>query len=151
MEKKRMLCLEFKKMHHIIIRTIHERLSMAGFDEVTVMHGHILGFLSLNSDRDIYPKDIAKEFEIGKSSVANILKLMEEKGYLTMTPDERDGRLKKIRLTEKGGLVHRQTIELIDRLHEDMETGITEEERQTFFHIEEKMRENAEKEWKKEE
>lgn len=151
MDKDRVLCLEFKKMNHIIIRTIHERLSTAGFDEVTVMHGHILGYLYYNSDRDIYSRDVMKEFEIGKSSATNILQLMEEKGYLTRTADEKDGRLKKIRLTKKGEQVHRQTIELIDKLHEDMEAGITKEERQIFFRVVQKMRNNAAKNEKKEE
>lgn len=151
MDKERALCFEFKKMNHIIIRTIHERLAMAGFDEVTVMHGHILGYLYYNSDHDIYPRDIAKEFEVGKSSVTNVLQLMEEKGYLTRTPDEKDGRLKKLRLTRKGEEIHLQTIELIDKLHEDMEAGITEEERQVFFRVVEKMRKNAAKSEKKEE
>ncbi|MDE7211032.1 MAG: MarR family transcriptional regulator [Lachnospiraceae bacterium] len=143
MDKERPLCFEFKKMHHIVIRAIHDRLASCGFDEVTVLHGHILGYLYYNSDRDIYPRDIVKEYEIGKSSVTNVLQLMEEKGYLTRTTDERDGRLKKIRLTKKGEEVHRQTIEVIDRLHRDMESGITEQEREIFFRIVDKMRENA--------
>ena len=144
-EKERVLCFEFKKMHHIIIRTIHERLAACGFDEVTVLHGHILGYLYHNSDRDIYPRDIVKEYEIGKSSVTNVLQLMEEKGYLTRTPDKKDGRLKKIRLTKKGEEIHLQTIAVIDQLHKDMECGITKEEREVFFSIVNKMRQNAAK------
>ena len=143
MERERALCFEFQKMHHIIIRTIHERLAACGFDEVTVLHGHILGYLYCNSDRDIYPRDIVKEYEIGKSSVTNVLQLMEEKGYLTRTPDEKDGRLKKICLTEKGRETHLQTIAVINQLHRDMECGITKEEREVFFCILDKMRENA--------
>ena len=144
-ELERALCFEFKKMHHIIIRAIHERLAACGFDEVTVLHGHILGYLYHNSDRDIYPRDLVKEYEIGKASVTNILQLMEEKGYLTRTPDERDGRLKKIRLTKKGEETHLQTIAAINQLHKDMEYGITKEEREVFFGILDKMRENAAK------
>lgn len=151
MDRERPLCLEFRKMHHLVRRAINERLVLCGFDEVTVLHGHILGYLYYNSDRDIYPKDIAKEYEIGKSSVTNVLQLMEEKGYLTRTTDEKDGRLKKIRLTKKGEEVHLATIAVIDRLHEDMEYRITEKEREIFFHIVDKMRENAVREWKKEE
>ncbi|MDE7324811.1 MAG: MarR family transcriptional regulator [Lachnospiraceae bacterium] len=143
MEKERALCFEFKKMHHITIRAIHERLAACGFDEVTVLHGHILGYLYHNSNRDIYPRDLVKEYEIGKSSVTNVLQLMEEKGYLTRTPDERDGRLKKIRLTKKGEEIHCQTVAVIEQLHRDMEQGITDEERETFFRIVDKMRENA--------
>lgn len=145
MKRKKALCFEFKVMNHIIFRTIQRRLTEAGFDEVTVMHGHIMGYLYANSDHDIYARDIAKTFEIGKSSVTNILQLMEEKGYLTLEPDERDGRLKKICLTEKGKETQRQTMALIDKMHEDLEEGITEEEKQTFFLVAEKMKKNAAK------
>ena len=56
----------------IIIRAIHERLAACGFDEVTVLHGHILGYLYHNSDRDIYPRDLVKEYEIDPPSQCHL-------------------------------------------------------------------------------
>lgn len=142
-EKKRIMSFEFKRMDHIIVRQLRKRLAEAGFDEMTIMHGHILGYLYHNQDRAVYQRDIASHFEIGKSSVTNILQLMEKKGYLTCSTDQTDGRLKRIELTEKGKEIHLQTIEVIDKLHEDMEEGITGEEREVFFGIIGKMKENV--------
>ena len=95
MEKKRYLGFEIKKMDNTIFRQLKKKLVEAGFDEVTVMHGHILGYLSRHKDVDVYQKDIGEEFGIGKSSVTNILQLMERKGYLVCRTDDNDGRCKK--------------------------------------------------------
>ena len=49
-------------------------------DEVTVMHGWILAYLEDNREREIYQKDIEGKFGINRSTVTNIVKLMEKKG-----------------------------------------------------------------------
>ena len=143
MERERVIGFEFKVMNHIIGRTIQKRMTAAGFDEVTVMHGHILGYLCNNADHEIYAREIVKKFGIGKSSVTNILQLMEEKGYITYLSDERDGRLKKICPTPKGEEIHRQTIAVLERMNEDLERDITPEERETFFRVVDRVKENA--------
>lgn len=143
METGKPICFEFKIMSHFVIRNLRKRLTEAGFDEVSVMHGNILGYLRYNSERAVYAKDIARAFEIGKSSVTNILQLMEEKGYITFLPDEKDGRLKRVLLTEKGITTHARTVEVIDNLHRELESGITPEEREIFFRVTNKIKENA--------
>ena len=60
MEKKRYLGFEIKKMDNIIFRQLKKKLVAAGFDEVTVMHGHILGYLCRHKDVDVYQKDIVR-------------------------------------------------------------------------------------------
>lgn len=151
MNRKRVICFEFKRMDHAIMRQLQKRLAGAGFDEVTIMHGHILGYLSDHKDVPVYQKDIAEAFGIGKSSVTNILQLMERKGYLVCEKAENDGRLKRIVLTPKGKAIHEDTIKIIDKLHDDIESGITEQERDVFFNVIEKMKENIKRMNKEEE
>ena len=130
MEKKRYLGFEIKKMDNTIFRQLKKKLVEAGFDEVTVMHGHILGYLSRHKDVDVYQKDIGEEFGIGKSSVTNILQLMERKGYLVCRTDDNDGRCKKIVLTQKGEETHAATVRVIDMLHEELFECYREDEKQ---------------------
>lgn len=144
MEKKRYLGFEIKKMANIIFRQLKKRLVDSGFDEVTVMHGHILGYLSRRKDTDVYQKDIAEAFGIGKSSVTNILQLMEKKGYLVCRTDDNDGRCKKIFITQKGEETHAATVRVIDMLHEELEENVTEEEKQVFMTVIDKMKKNIE-------
>ena len=101
MEKEKSICFSLKRVNHIVERGIHTSLAAAGFDEITNMHGWILGFL-YHAQRPVYQKDIESNFGIARSTVTNILQLMEKKGYLTRTTDEHDARLKRLELTELG-------------------------------------------------
>ncbi|MGN0369728.1 MAG: MarR family winged helix-turn-helix transcriptional regulator [Butyrivibrio sp.] len=146
MNKEDSICFAFKKINNLIMRNIKASLALAGFDEVTVMHGWIMGYLYEHHNRKIYQKDIENTFSIAKSTVTNVLKLMEQKGYLTRVTDKEDARLKQISLTPKGIEVHKETIKVIDRLHEVYEQGITEEERECFYRIVDKIKTNIKKE-----
>ncbi len=143
MEKKDSICFSLKRINHIVERGIHTSLAAAGFDEITNMHGWILGFL-YNAEEPVYQKDVESHFGIGRSTVTNILQLMEKKGYLTRTTDEHDARLKRLELTELGKKVHLDTIAVIDSAHDAMEDGITDEERRVCFAVFEKIRQNVE-------
>ncbi len=142
MEEQKALGFEFKCMNNLIKRQIHARMAAAGFDEVTIMHGYIIGFLYRNQDKDIYQRDIEEHFGITKSTVTSIIKLMEKKEYVSRCSVEADARLKKLTLTPKGIEIHNNTIRVIDKLHEDMERGITEEEKRVFRSVVGKMRDN---------
>jgi len=151
MHHQESLGFEFKKMNNIIKRYIHAKMAQQGFDELTMMHGWILGFIYYHMDKEIYQKDIENNFGIAKSTVTNILKLMEKKGYLTRTEGTSDARLKRLQLTELGIKVHMDTVKIIDKLHENMEVGITKEEREVFLHVIEKIKNNIGIEDKEEE
>lgn len=143
MEKEKSICFILKRVNHVVERGIHASLAAAGFDEITNMHGWILGFL-YHAEGPIYQKDIETHFGIARSTVTNILQLMEKKGYLTRTTDEHDARLKRLELTELGKKVHLDTIAVIDAAHDTMEAGITDEERRICFSVFEKIRRNVE-------
>ncbi len=143
MGKEDSICFNLKRVNHIVERGIHTSLAAAGFDEVTNMHGWILGFL-YNSEAPVYQRDVEMYFSIGRSTVTNILQLMEKKGYLTRTTDENDARLKRLELTELGKKVHLDTIAVIDFAHAAMEDGITDEERRICLAVFKKIRQNVE-------
>ena len=51
--------------------------------DLTIMQKHILKFILLETmHKDLYQKDIEEEFQIRKSTVTGILKLMEKHGYI---------------------------------------------------------------------
>lgn len=137
MEKEKSICFSLKRVNHIVERGIHTSLAAAGF-------GWILGFL-YHAQRPVYQKDIESNFGIARSTVTNILQLMEKKGYLTRTNDEHDARLKRLELTELGKKVHLDTIAVIDSAHDTMEAGITDEERRICFEVLGKICKNVEK------
>lgn len=132
---RRPIGFEIRRIDNVIMRYIRSRLIEAGFDEVTTMHGWILGYLAKNQGRRINQKDFEKSFGIARSTVTNILKLMEKKGYITRTSDENDSRCKLIELTEKGKRVHEETIRIIDSVEQQIERGIDDEDREALRKI----------------
>ncbi len=127
--------LEVKILGSLIDREIRAKVAVDNLDKMTNMHGHIIGFLRYNSDREIFQRDIEKRFMISGASVSEILKLMEKNGLIERKPVERDGRLKKIVLTDKAIVMHDEVQESIDSVEREIDGLITEEERAEFDRI----------------
>ena len=70
---------------------------------------------------------------------------MEKKGFIERVCVERDARLKKIILTEKGISFHQQNVQKMDELEMTMRERLSDQEIETFFRIVRIMRENLEK------
>lgn len=120
-------------------RILDNRMKAAGYDEVTMMHGWILKYLYDNRDREVYQRDIEKQFSIGRSTVTTIIQLMEKRELICRQSVEHDARLKRVMLTEKGFIHHNLVKENIFAIQQKMMTGISEEEKQTFLDIVQRM------------
>ena len=115
-----------------------------GFDEATVMHGWIIGYLHHNKDREIYQKTIESEMSIGRSTVTALVKLLEKYGYINRIAVPGDARLKKLELTQKGEDIAVKTKNMLDGMEEAMLKGVEEKDLEIFFKVADKIRENLE-------
>ncbi len=131
---------EIKAINHVMQRKMLATANDAGIDKVTLMHGWIICYLNQNIGKDVFQKDIESEFAISRSTVTNILKLMEKKGYIKRLSVDSDARLKKIVLTDRGI----KTNSVIQHTVEDNENRfnsvLTSEERKTFLYLIRKLR-----------
>lgn len=109
-----------------------------------VMQGWIIGYLYDHKDEEIFQRDIEAEFYIARSTVTCLVKQMEQKGYIARVAVERDCRLKRLCLLEKGEKIHERFLENIDRVEEEMREGISEDELQVFFKVATRIRDNLE-------
>lgn len=132
-------------LNHIITKVLTCHVKAAGIDEITLMHGWILRYLYENREQATFQKDIEKTFSIGRSTVTNIIQILEKKGYVKREFVEHDARLKKVILTEKGKESHESIEALISRLDVMLEDGIEEEELALFFKVTDKIKENLRK------
>ena len=73
---------EIRRLDHMLARNLQARVKAAGIDEVTLMHGWIIRYLYMNRERDVFQRDIEQYFSIGRSTVTNIIQLMEKKGFI---------------------------------------------------------------------
>lgn len=133
-----------RRLDNLLMRNTMAQARSMNLDEVTVMHGRILAYIYENQERDIYQKDIETQFGINRSTVTNIVKLMEKKGLISRESVPRDARLKKLVLTEKGILAKKASYEAVQATEKQTVLGISEEELDYFFRLIEKMRKNLE-------
>ena len=109
------------------------------------MQGWIIRYLYTNQDKDVFQKDIEQYFSIGRSTVTNIIQLMERKGYIARESVEHDARLKKVVLTEKGIRNQEMLEDLVESLDTRLVDGITDEELYVFYSVIEKLKRNLTK------
>lgn len=136
---------EIRRLDHMLGRNMQAHVRAAGIDEVTLMHGWIIRYLYTNQDKDVFQKDIEQYFSIGRSTVTNIIQLMERKGYIARESVKHDARLKKVVLTEKGIRNQEMLEDLVESLDTRLVDGITDEELYVFYLVIEKLKRNLTK------
>lgn len=127
---------------------IHSRMTAyrtaLGTEELTMMQSWIIRFLYKNEEKEIFQRDIEARFSIARSTATGVLQLMEKKGFIRRIPVERDARLKKLELTDKGIQREESTIQNINKMESMLREGISEEDLEVFFRVIRKMRSNIE-------
>lgn len=110
---------------------------------ISESQGRVLNFIIVESRlRDVYPRDIEEEFDLRSSTVTGIVSDLEKEGLIKRIADKKDGRLKKLIITDKAE-------NIIDALQEEIEeterlllTGISKEEKAIFLDIARRMLKN---------
>lgn len=126
-------------------RNLSAHVRKSGVDEVTMMHGWIIRYLYENRERDIFQKDIEQQFSVGRSTVTNLIQLMEKKGFVRRESVKQDARLKKVLLTEKGIDSQESFEEIVEHIEEELSEGISEDDLHTFYKVLDQIRENVRK------
>ena len=125
---KRINCLSTK-----IKREICNLSSISSVEDLSGVNSFIIVFIYLNNDRDIFQKDIEKEFGITRSTASNIISLMEKKGYVKRVSVDNDARLKKVVLTNVAIDYCEKFLEDLDKLNSDLVNDISESELEAFY------------------
>nr|WP_288899148.1 MarR family transcriptional regulator [uncultured Blautia sp.] len=98
-------------------------------DELTPMQRHILNYILLETlHRDIYQKNIEEEFQVRKSTVSGILKLIEKNGFIYRESVKEDARLKRILPTKKAEALRPSILEHIHETEIRMTEGVSEQD-----------------------
>ena len=98
-------------------------------DKMTGSGGWIISYIAENYNRDVFQRDLEKEFDITRSTASKNVDLLVENGFIKREPVDYDARLKKLVLTEKAREVFK--IMRSDRavLEDQMLKGFSEEEK----------------------
>ena len=104
------------------------------------MHGWIIEYLYRHRNTPVFQRDIEREFSITRSTVTNILQLMERKGYIERRSVPQDARLKQLVLTEEGVRFHENTILSFKQTDDYVASLLTEEENAELLRLLNKLR-----------
>jgi DNA-binding MarR family transcriptional regulator len=108
----RLLTLAFTDMQEELYR----RFADAGFGDIRPGHGCVFGNIDPEGSR---LTDMAERARMTKQSVGEVTTDLERRGYLERLPDATDGRVKIIRLTDRGREAQRVGRRLIDEIERD--------------------------------
>lgn len=137
---------ELNRVSHTVHRMIISSRRHKLIDQkLGCTNGWVIGYIA-HSNRDVYQKDIEKEFSIRRSSISKMLSNMEERGLIVRESVEGDARLKKLVLTDAAYELHKIAEE--DMLAQEMalQKGIDPYELEVFLKVLKKIGENAERE-----
>lgn len=135
-----------KTMNNLIRRRLDVRFCEVGLGELKGMQGPMIGYIYEQSkNRDVFQKDIEKEFNIRRSTATVMLQNLEQKELIVRQAVNHDARLKKIVLTDKAVQCHFYIREQLDAFNRELEEGITMEEKEEFFRILAKIERNLKK------
>ena len=131
---------QMRRVNNLISRRVNLYSRQNGVEDVTAMHGWILAYLYRERDREVFQRDIEHAFSITRSTVTNILQLMEKKGYIRRMSVPQDARLKRLILTEAGARAHRQVMLSLRQTDQYVSGLLTEEESAELLRLLNKLR-----------
>lgn len=104
-------------------------------DNLSYEYGYIISYLCDNEDRNIFQRDIEKEFDLRRSTVSTILKELEKEGLVERKSVSNDARLKKVIATEGAKMINEACKKEIDAFAEKLISGINPKDLDTFASV----------------
>lgn len=103
---------------------------------ITEAQGRILEFILVESrNRQLFQKDIEREFDLRPSTATELLKNLEDQGMIQRISSERDGRYKIIRFTEAARAVQMLLQQEIQKTEAQLIKDISQEELDVFMKV----------------
>lgn len=135
---------ELRGLSKRIHRFIENSPNKKQIDCITGTNGWIIAFLSCNNHRDIFQKDVEKEFDVTRSTASKVIDLMEQKGLVERQKVSSDARLRKLVLTPKAEELSVLFEEDRLLLEETLMQGFTVEEKEQLLSYLTRMKTNLE-------
>lgn len=147
---EKMVSAQLRTLSRRIHRFIENSPNKKKIDSVTGTNGWIIAYLSCHRDKDVFQKDIEKEFDVTRSTASKVIDLMEQKGLVERRRVSADARLRKLTLTTHA----EQYVKLFEKdqliLEETLTKGFTPEEKKTLNEYIKRMKDNLSMEGDKE-
>lgn len=111
------------------------------YGTLTGTEGRVLNYL-LAQNTDQFQKNIEDEFDLRCSTASQMLKSMEQKGFIVREPIADDARMKNIVITPVGLSFQKQVQEDLAKMDAKISKGISDKDIKHFFRIAKTMLKN---------
>lgn len=142
MKNEKQVVFAIRTLSNLLKRKVDNMISKKYTENLTGIHGWVIGYIYVNKDKEIFQRDIEEEFSIRRSTATTILQLMEKNNLIVRKPVNYDARLKKLELTDKAINIHEMISEDIKKVEKQAVKGLSDEEISTFLEIVEKIKAN---------
>lgn len=144
MKKRNDIGFKVRMLSNVIKRDVEKERSRLGLSLPKGINGWAISYFFDNMDKDIFQKDFETEFSIRRSTASNILKTMEQNGFIIRVSVESDARLKKIVLTDKAINIHKAVLDNINKREQRLRKGLTDQEINAFLKTADRLIANME-------
>ena len=101
---------------------------------ITGVQSAMIGFIYDESrKKDVFAKDIEKNFDIRRASIAGMLQNMEKNGLIKRETVGDDARLRRIVLTQKALKIRKEVEKNIIKVEKQAMEGLTKEEVKKYY------------------
>ncbi len=138
---------DFGKSIHMLSRQLKREIDIhVAKYEITGVQSAMIQFIYEKSKKkDVFAKDIEKNFDVRRASIAGILQNMEKNGLIKRETVGNDARLRKIVLTQKALEIKKDVQKKIRNVEKQAIEGLTKEEIRNYVELTKKMSTNLEK------
>lgn len=140
--QKRKIEKELHILSNLIMRHIENFPAKKQMDAITGTNGWIIGYLAHNPNKDIYQKDLEKEFGITRSTASKVINRMVTLGLIEKSSVAEDARLKKLVLTPQAWEFHEKMQTSFDEFEEKLIQGFSIQEVEQLHDYIERMKNN---------
>ncbi len=108
---------------------------------ITSMQSWVVLYLKTPNNCFTY-KELEKQFEVSQPTMVGILSRLEQKNMIIVSSDEKDRRIKKVRLSSEGAELIVALRQHLDAAEDKIVSDFSEKERETFHLLLEKSYRN---------
>lgn len=126
---RELLSTLFRVPLQAIVGQLFNRLTAAGYDDLTAAHLVVFQYLPTKGAR---LTDLAEAAHITKQSMGYLIDHLEARGYVQRQPERTDRRSKTIVLTDRGRALNRATKQVMRGVETEWEQWLGEERMQTL-------------------
>lgn len=145
MKEEKKIAFMLREIHNQIKIAIHKSMPTCKIGPKSQLQGGILGYLYHHQDNPVYQRDLEKEFRISRATATNTLQVMEREGLIVRRTQDRDGRLKRIQMTEEACQSHMRVEAHMDMMDRRMLEGMSEDEVSQLYRLLGILMENLER------